>query len=159
LVICSVPKSKEDLFEIKFNKKPLGLRLAPSKRNEKITIVYGVDNEQKSSLNEEYKFISEQPVIYKINDTVIYNVLSFDKVINLIKNCDVNNDKPMIIYFLRQRFNPQNVQKELQVLVKKELNPLFRVRDLYLINKLPRTASGKVMRRILRGNYSSSRKK
>ena len=42
----------------------------------------------------------------------------------------------------------------MRVLVKKEINPLFKVHDVYILTTLPRTASGKVMRRILRGDYS-----
>ena len=42
--------------------------------------------------------------------------------------------------------------------VKEQLNPLFKVEDLVLINELPRTASNKVMRRRLREMYMEERK-
>lgn len=42
------------------------------------------------------------------------------------------------------------VQSELQVLLKNELNPLFQIWRLEWIEALPRTASNKVMRRLLR---------
>eukprot|EP01084_Bolivina_argentea_P241908 405959_1 len=130
LVLCCVPKAKDDSFVLQFDSKPLGVKLAPVKSNDKITIMYSAE---------------EQPVIYKINDNVVYNVVPFDKVVEIIKNAEL----PIKLHCLKQRFNPELVKKELQLLVKSELNPLFRVRDLYLIDKLPRTASGKVMRRIL----------
>jgi acetyl-CoA synthetase len=38
-----------------------------------------------------------------------------------------------------------------------ELNPLFKVRDVVLIDELPRTASNKVMRRVLRRDYAPGR--
>ena len=40
--------------------------------------------------------------------------------------------------------------------ISKALNPLFRVHDAVLIETLPRTASNKVMRRVLRDQYSNS---
>lgn len=40
--------------------------------------------------------------------------------------------------------------KQAQVLIRKQLNPLFKISQWHEIDKLPRTASGKVMRRSLR---------
>lgn len=45
------------------------------------------------------------------------------------------------------------LQKELQDLVKRELNPLYRIHDVVLVDSLPRTASNKIMRRELRRQY------
>jgi acetyl-CoA synthetase len=45
------------------------------------------------------------------------------------------------------------LQYELQKLIKFELNPLFKIHDIQIIDKMPRTASGKIMRRILRSQY------
>ena len=41
-----------------------------------------------------------------------------------------------------------------QSAVSENLNPLFRVHDVVLVDALPRTASNKVMRRVLRDDYS-----
>ena len=38
-----------------------------------------------------------------------------------------------------------------------QLNPLFKIHDLLLLEALPRTASGKVMRRVLRQRYQAER--
>ena len=43
--------------------------------------------------------------------------------------------------------------KQAQTVVRKQLNPLFKVSDLVKIDALPRTASNKVMRRKLRADY------
>ncbi len=43
--------------------------------------------------------------------------------------------------------------KTLQAAIKQQLNPLFKIHDLVLIDALPRTASNKVMRRVLRDRY------
>jgi acetyl-CoA synthetase len=41
----------------------------------------------------------------------------------------------------------------MQQAIKDHLNPLFRIHDLVLVDALPRTASNKVMRRVLRDGY------
>jgi acetyl-CoA synthetase len=41
----------------------------------------------------------------------------------------------------------------LQGKIKQHLNPLFKIRDIVIIDTLPRTASNKVMRRVLRDQY------
>ncbi|HWH08748.1 MAG TPA: AMP-dependent synthetase, partial [Candidatus Thermoplasmatota archaeon] len=41
----------------------------------------------------------------------------------------------------------------LQDLVKRDLNPLYRIHDVVLVDALPRTASNKIMRRELRRQY------
>jgi len=41
--------------------------------------------------------------------------------------------------------------------IKSRLNPLFRVHDLYSVERLPRTASNKIMRRVLRDAYLRDR--
>ncbi len=42
---------------------------------------------------------------------------------------------------------------ELQTAIKQHLNPLFKIHDLNIVEALPRTASNKVMRRVLRDQY------
>ncbi len=42
---------------------------------------------------------------------------------------------------------------EMQTAIKRDLNPLFRIHDVRVIDALPRTASAKVMRRKLRADY------
>ena len=37
--------------------------------------------------------------------------------------------------------------------VKKALNPLFKISDVVIVDQLPRTASNKIMRRVLRNEY------
>ncbi len=56
---------------------------------------------------------------------------------------------------------PQNqkslpeLQASLQTAIAQQLNPLFKIRELIIVEGLPRTASNKVMRRVLRDQYSS----
>ncbi len=50
--------------------------------------------------------------------------------------------------------NAEQLQKDLGKLISKEINPLFKIYDLVLTESLPRTASNKLMRRVLRKQYS-----
>ena len=43
--------------------------------------------------------------------------------------------------------------------IKSKLNPLFHISDIVLVTELPRTASNKIMRRVLRDNYIAQRDK
>jgi acetyl-CoA synthetase len=45
------------------------------------------------------------------------------------------------------------LKREMQSIIKKDLNPLFKIHDIVLTEALPRTASNKVMRRKLRERY------
>ena len=45
--------------------------------------------------------------------------------------------------------------KHAQDAIKRNLNPLFRVHDVVVVESLPRTASNKVMRRVLRDRYEA----
>ena len=51
-----------------------------------------------------------------------------------------------------------SLKKKLSAAVAKNLNPLFRVSRLAIAPALPRTASNKIMRRVLRDQYGSSKK-
>ena len=51
-----------------------------------------------------------------------------------------------------------NVEKEVlktsfQTAIREHLNPLFKIHDVVIVDSLPRTASNKVMRRVLRERY------
>ncbi len=62
--------------------------------------------------------------------------------------------KQLIIYcVLLEEIEKNILLKQCQDIIKTQLNPLFKVHDLVFIDKLPRTASNKVMRRVLRDQY------
>ncbi|MEN8192184.1 MAG: AMP-binding protein [Bacteroidota bacterium] len=54
--------------------------------------------------------------------------------------------------------NRETLKTKYQKLIRTKLNPLFKIFDVVLINKLPRTASNKVMRRKLRTLYEQKEK-
>ncbi len=45
------------------------------------------------------------------------------------------------------------LRRKMNAAIKEKLNPLFRIHDLCLMERLPRTASNKIMRRVLRDEY------
>lgn len=63
----------------------------------------------------------------------------------------------LVIYVvLQEDISPQDLQFEMQQTMKQCLNPLFKIAAVESIEKLPRTASNKVMRRTLRNEYLTS---
>ncbi len=65
----------------------------------------------------------------------------------------------LVIYAvcLPSKESPENKLRQTQSIVKNRLNPLFKVQQLIEIDKLPRTASGKVMRRELRKSHQNQK--
>ena len=61
----------------------------------------------------------------------------------------------LIVYFVEHssEFSHEERLQKAKHIIRKKLNPLFKVSDLVQIDKLPRTASGKVMRRYLRDKF------
>jgi acetyl-CoA synthetase len=45
------------------------------------------------------------------------------------------------------------LREAMQRAIREQLNPLFKIHDVVEVEALPRTASNKVMRRLLRGQY------
>ena len=62
----------------------------------------------------------------------------------------------LVIYVVREAgstIDPTELKRSMQFAVSKSLNPLFKIHDVLVIDTLPRTASNKVMRRVLRDQY------
>ena len=47
-----------------------------------------------------------------------------------------------------------SARSDVQQAIRSQLNPLFKVHDVVTVDALPRTASQKVMRRVLRDEYA-----
>ncbi|MCR9197375.1 MAG: AMP-binding protein [Planctomycetaceae bacterium] len=56
----------------------------------------------------------------------------------------------------RADISPERLQPLMQQAISSQINPLFRVRKVLLLDQLPRTASNKVMRRQLRDTVSAA---
>lgn len=59
----------------------------------------------------------------------------------------------LVVYYVESNKQTKERFVAAKQIIKKQLNPLFKVSDLVKIDVLPRTASGKVMRRKLRDLY------
>ena len=64
-----------------------------------------------------------------------------------------------LVVFAVAKGNPDRaaLARELQAMISRGLNPLFRIHDLVLVEALPRTASNKLMRRELRASHAGGR--
>ena len=51
------------------------------------------------------------------------------------------------------QFGPAGLRPRLQEIIRRDLNPLFHVHDVVVVDHLPRTSSNKIMRRALRAKY------
>ena len=58
-----------------------------------------------------------------------------------------------VVVALEVQKDKETLLASLQGAIRRHLNPLFKIRDLVIVEKLPRTASNKVMRRVLRNQY------
>lgn len=70
----------------------------------------------------------------------------------------VEGTERLVAYVVPERegLDPARLREELGERLKRELNPLFRLHDVVLVDALPRTASNKLLRRKLRARYESN---
>lgn len=64
----------------------------------------------------------------------------------------------LVIYFVENAsgLSLEEIFEQVKTIVKEKINPLFKVSDVLNIDVLPRTASGKVMRKDLRSAYENN---
>ena len=65
----------------------------------------------------------------------------------------------LVIYVVSEKevgTDKETLKSEMQKSIKTKLNPLFGISDIVITGSLPRTASNKVMRRVLRDQYVGS---
>lgn len=63
-------------------------------------------------------------------------------------------ERLVIFAVCRGETGAEALRREIGAMISRNLNPLFRLHDLVILDALPRTASNKVMRRELRAGYS-----
>ncbi len=61
----------------------------------------------------------------------------------------------LVLYLVARNGDADSLRAAAQKAIASRLNPLFRVHDVRVVDSLPRTASNKVMRRVLRDQYST----
>ncbi len=64
----------------------------------------------------------------------------------------------LVLYVVPESGPLGGFKEAAQAAIKHDLNPLFRVHDVVEVDSLPRTASNKVMRRVLRSRYAEAAK-
>ena len=71
-------------------------------------------------------------------------------------SCTSGGPTELVIYaVLNPNVTPHpDLQNLLQQVIRQSLNPLFQIKDVVIIDKLPRTASQKILRRELREQYT-----
>lgn len=62
----------------------------------------------------------------------------------------IKGEVPVVFAVLKKRISLQKIKKELVVLIRKEMGPIALPKEIYLAKDLPKTRSGKIMRRILK---------
>lgn len=68
-----------------------------------------------------------------------------------------NGPSLLVIYAATQEtLVKETVMKEMQQRISERINPLFRIHDVVFVSELPKTASNKIMRRVLRNEYEKS---
>jgi len=67
-----------------------------------------------------------------------------------------NNLIIYVVPFNGKALDTNSLKTDFQKLIKSNINPLIKIYDVVLTNSLPRTASNKVMRRLLRDEYQKS---
>ena len=96
----------------------------------------------------------------KVSSTEIERTLSMLEDINETAAIAVESEGGgpalLVIYAVPRpgaELNRDTLKAEMQIEIKQHLNPLFKIHDVMIVESLPRTASNKVMRRKLRGDY------
>ena len=64
--------------------------------------------------------------------------------------------KLVVFVKLSEPVEPERLQQALQQRIGRELNPLFKIHELIVVDEFPRTASNKLIRRELRTRYRST---
>jgi acetyl-CoA synthetase len=67
---------------------------------------------------------------------------------------DAGAEQLTLVVVPRGRVDGETLRAELAARIAAELNPLFKLHDLVLIDRLPRTATNKLMRRTLRDRFA-----
>lgn len=68
-----------------------------------------------------------------------------------------NNGPSLLVIYAASNatLNKQETQKQMQQRINLQINPLFKIHDIVFVPDLPKTASNKIMRRVLRDKYQT----
>jgi acetyl-CoA synthetase len=84
-------------------------------------------------------------------ERVLNNIEGIVETAAIAVNPQDGGPSQLVVYAVVE--NKKDYLPKMQKAIKENLNPLFKISDLVFIESLPRTASNKVMRRVLRKDY------
>ncbi|MDD4897319.1 MAG: acetate--CoA ligase [Candidatus Pacebacteria bacterium] len=67
---------------------------------------------------------------------------------------EIKGEMPVAFVVLKKERETSEIEKEIIFQIRKEIGPIATPKKIYIINDLPKTRSGKIMRRILRKLFS-----
>jgi acetyl-CoA synthetase len=85
------------------------------------------------------------------------SVAGVSEVAAVAVSADGGGPEKLVVFVVTERpeIDHEMLQTELQAAIRSHINPLFHIADVVAVDALPRTASHKVMRRVLRSEYVS----
>ncbi len=89
-------------------------------------------------------------------ERVIHQVNGIEEAVVIALPPPTGGPSQLIIYAVATpdtQLSSTELQSLLQTAIARQLNPLFKIADLVLVETIPRTASQKVLRRVLRDRY------
>ncbi|XOB40689.1 MAG: acetate--CoA ligase [Candidatus Nealsonbacteria bacterium] len=63
---------------------------------------------------------------------------------------EIKGEVPIVFVVLKKKMSLEKVKKELIKKIREEIGPIVKPKEIYLVEDLPKTRSGKIMRRILK---------
>ncbi|XOB46538.1 MAG: acetate--CoA ligase [Candidatus Nealsonbacteria bacterium] len=63
---------------------------------------------------------------------------------------EIKGEVPVVFVVLKKKMSLEKVKKELIKKIREEIGPIVKPKEIYLVEDLPKTRSGKIMRRILK---------
>ena len=62
----------------------------------------------------------------------------------------IKGEVPVVFVVLKKKMATEKIEKELVGLIRQDLGPIYKPKEIYLLSDLPKTRSGKIVRRIFR---------
>ena len=70
---------------------------------------------------------------------------------------EIKGEVPVVFVVLKRKVSPEKISKELHQKIRDEIGPIAKPKAIYLVEDLPKTRSGKIMRRILKRLFTGEK--
>jgi len=64
---------------------------------------------------------------------------------------EIKGEVPVVFVILNKERLVEEIKKEVMEQIRKEIGPVASIKEIYIVDDLPKTRSGKIMRRVLKG--------